>query len=76
MLDCQFIESLDIYQLDPATLVDLKNLQCGSVRRVKLHAFGDLAAMYELAELFPDLTWLSMPSRYGHFSLVRVPLSP
>ncbi|KAJ7863177.1 hypothetical protein B0H13DRAFT_2237154 [Mycena leptocephala] len=55
MLDCQFIESLDIYQLDPATLVDLKNLQCGSVRR--------------LAELFPDLTWLSMPSRYGHFSL-------
>ncbi|KAJ7114089.1 hypothetical protein C8R44DRAFT_710505 [Mycena epipterygia] len=69
MLDCQSIESLDIYQLDPATLVQLKNLQCGSVRKVKLHAFGELAALYELAELFPDLTWLSMPSRYGHFTL-------
>ncbi|KAJ6580843.1 hypothetical protein B0H19DRAFT_1112586 [Mycena capillaripes] len=69
MLDCQTIECLDIYQLDPATLVELKNLQCGSLRKVKLHAFGDLASMHELAELFPDLTWLSMPSRYGHFSL-------
>jgi len=69
MLDCQSIECLDIYQLDPATLVELKNLQCGSVRRVKLHAFGELAALHELAVLFPDLTWLSMPSRYGHFSL-------
>ncbi|KAJ7498097.1 hypothetical protein B0H11DRAFT_1715635 [Mycena galericulata] len=69
MLDCQSIECLDIYQLDPATLVELKNLQGGSVRRVKLHAFGELAALHELAELFPDLTWLSMPSRYGHFSL-------
>ncbi|KAJ7066780.1 hypothetical protein B0H15DRAFT_872452 [Mycena belliarum] len=69
MLDCQLIESLDIYQLDPATLVELKNLQGGSVRQVKLHAFGELAALYELAELFPNLTWLSMPSRYGHFSL-------
>ncbi|KAJ6485542.1 hypothetical protein C8R45DRAFT_996954 [Mycena sanguinolenta] len=68
MLDSP-VESLDIYQLDPTTLVQLKNLQCGSVRQVKLHAFGDLNSMYELAELFPDLTWLSMPSRYGHFSL-------
>ncbi|KAJ7609017.1 hypothetical protein FB45DRAFT_945130 [Roridomyces roridus] len=69
MLECQSIECIDIYQLDPATLVELRNLQGGSVRRVKLHAFGELDALHELAELFPDLTWLSMPSRYGHFSL-------
>ncbi|KAJ7760187.1 hypothetical protein B0H14DRAFT_382499 [Mycena olivaceomarginata] len=69
--DCDQLESLDIYQLDPATLVGLKNLQGAreSVKRVKLHAFGDLAAMYAVAEMFPELTWLSMPSRYGHFSL-------
>ncbi|KAJ7147644.1 hypothetical protein C8R43DRAFT_926134 [Mycena crocata] len=69
MLESVLLESLDIYQLDPATLVELKNVQYGSVRKVKLHAFGELSTMYELAELFPDLTWLSMPSRYGHFSL-------
>ncbi|KAJ7036580.1 hypothetical protein C8F04DRAFT_1094947 [Mycena alexandri] len=69
MLECPELECLDIYQLDPATLVELRNLQGGSVRKVKLHAFGDLATMYELAALFPNLTWLSMPSRYGHFSL-------
>ncbi|KAJ7173440.1 hypothetical protein C8R46DRAFT_1082808 [Mycena filopes] len=63
---------LDIYQLDPATLVELRNLHGGSVRKVKLHAFGDLATMRELATLFPDLTWLSMPSRYGDFSLVTL----
>ncbi|KAJ7230397.1 hypothetical protein GGX14DRAFT_344188 [Mycena pura] len=71
MLESQSIESLDIYQLDPAILVELKNLHCGSVRNVKLHAFGDLPLMYQLAESFCNLTWLSMPSRYGHFSLVR-----
>ncbi|KAJ6621468.1 hypothetical protein B0H10DRAFT_1789720 [Mycena sp. CBHHK59/15] len=68
MLDCQMIESLDIYQLDPATLVELKNLQCGSVRKVKLHAFGELSALYQLSDLFPDLTWLSMPSRVFLFA--------
>jgi hypothetical protein len=71
MLDCDALEALDIYQLDPATLVQLRNVQGGNVRQVKLHAFGELGALYELAELFPDLTWLSMPSRYGHFKLVR-----
>ncbi|KAF8211086.1 hypothetical protein K438DRAFT_1808781 [Mycena galopus ATCC 62051] len=60
MLDCA-IESLDIYQLDPATLVRLKNLQYGSVRKVKLHAFGDLDSMYELAELLDD--WLDLLPR-------------
>src|ERR1700761_1193607 len=71
MLESQSIESLDIYHLDPAILVELKNLHCGSVRKVKLHAFGDLPSMYQLAESFCNLTWLSMPSRYVHFSLVR-----
>ncbi|KAK7031706.1 F-box domain-containing protein [Favolaschia claudopus] len=73
MLESRTIESLDIYQLDPATLVELKNLPFENVRKIKLHAFGDLPSMYELAELFPNLVWLSMPSRYGHFSLVCSP---
>ncbi|KAJ7080890.1 hypothetical protein B0H15DRAFT_996447 [Mycena belliarum] len=80
LADCEFPDrharlpvdkKLDIYQLDPATLFELKNLQGGSVRQVKLHAFRELAALNELAELFANLIWLSMPSRYAHFSPLR-----
>ncbi|KAJ7065435.1 hypothetical protein C8F01DRAFT_1125610 [Mycena amicta] len=72
MLDgCTQLESLDIYQLDPATLIELAEggLRGESIKRVRLHSFGDIDELRRLATLFPNITWLSLPSRYAHFTL-------
>ncbi|KAF7309393.1 F-box domain-containing protein [Mycena indigotica] len=72
MLDgCSHLESLDIYQLDPATLIELAEagLNGEAVRQVRLHSFGDIEELRQLATLFPNISWLSLPSRYTNFSL-------
>ena len=57
----RFIECLDVQSLGSHMFPNLKNLDRGRLRKLKLHSFGDLASIYQLAELFPALTWLSMP---------------
>ncbi|CAK5268073.1 unnamed protein product [Mycena citricolor] len=69
LLESRLLESLDVYQLDPATLLGLGNLPVTNIKQLTLHEFGDLETMRELAALFPNLVWLSMPSRYGHFTV-------
>ena len=59
---CRSIESLDIHSLDARMLLDLKSLNKTALRRLKLHTFGDLSTLYEIAEMFPNIEWLSLPA--------------
>lgn len=70
------VECLDLHDLSPQALLDLENLNTRSVKKLRLHYFGDVAAMHRIAILFPSLTWLSMPSYCGPHNLASIlPLS-
>ncbi|KAF8159886.1 hypothetical protein B0H34DRAFT_655070 [Crassisporium funariophilum] len=58
------IESLDVYSLDAQTLVELKCLNRTSLRKLKLHSFGNMDTLREVAEYFPNIEWLSLPSHH------------
>jgi hypothetical protein len=56
------IESLDILSLDARALLDLKCLDRTCLRKLRLHTFRDISTLYEVAEAFPNIEWLSLPS--------------
>jgi hypothetical protein len=56
------IESLDVYNLDAQTLLELKCVDKKTLRKLKLHSFGNLSTLHELAVHFPNIEWLSLPS--------------
>ena len=56
------IESLDVYSLDAQTLLELRCVQKKTLRKLKLHSFGDMSVLHELAAQFPNIEWLSLPS--------------
>ncbi|PPQ85265.1 hypothetical protein CVT25_010038 [Psilocybe cyanescens] len=55
------IENLDIYSLDAQMLLDLKYIDRTSLRRVNLQTFSDVSILHEIAEVFPNIEWLSLP---------------
>lgn len=73
------LECLDIQSLDAQSLFELRSIDRMSLRKLKLHSFGALSSVHLLADVFPFLTWLSLPSHHlppgaGHpasVSLVR-----
>ncbi|KAF8972701.1 hypothetical protein BDZ97DRAFT_852074 [Flammula alnicola] len=58
------IENLDAFSLDAQNLLDLKFLQPESLRRLKLHTFGDISTLHQIAETFPNIEWLSLPTMH------------
>ncbi|KAF9554956.1 hypothetical protein CPC08DRAFT_643572 [Agrocybe pediades] len=58
------IEKLDIYALDSSTLLELKCLDPESLRRLKISAFGEIDDLRAIAETFPNIEWLSLPSMH------------
>ena len=55
------IEELDIRSLDAQTLLDLKFIEKQSLKRLKLHTFGDISTLHEIAAAFPNIEWLHLP---------------
>ncbi|RDB15909.1 hypothetical protein Hypma_003569 [Hypsizygus marmoreus] len=60
----RFIECLDVWGLDSQSLISLKNVHGPSLLKLKLHSVGSLESLYTLAETFPSIVWLSLPSVY------------
>lgn len=58
------IESLDVHSLDAQTLLELRCVQKKTLRKLKLHSFGDMSILHELAAQFPNIEWLCLPSFY------------
>lgn len=60
------IECLDVLLMkDSSTLFNLKNVNGASLKKLRitdLWGLGSLTCVNRLAELFPDLTWLSLPN--------------
>jgi len=56
------IESLDVYSLDAQTLLELRCVHKKTLRKLKLHSFGDMSILHELAAQFPNIEWLCLPS--------------
>ncbi|KDR67690.1 hypothetical protein GALMADRAFT_1072918 [Galerina marginata CBS 339.88] len=56
------IENLDVLSMDAQTLLDLKCIEKESLRRLKLHTFGDISTLHEIAKSFPNIEWLSLPA--------------
>jgi len=56
------IECLDVFSLGPETLVDLKFLDRRALKRLKLHTLGDISTLRLIADTFPNIEWLSLPS--------------
>ncbi|KAF9461068.1 hypothetical protein BDZ94DRAFT_1221963 [Collybia nuda] len=56
------IEYLDILSLSSEDILSLHLLHRESLRMLKLHALGTLEGIYNLAQTFPNITWLSMPA--------------
>ena len=56
------IESLDVYSLDAQTLLELRCVDKKTLRKLKLHSFGDMSILHELAVQFPNIEWLCLPS--------------
>ncbi|KAJ3507675.1 hypothetical protein NLJ89_g6176 [Agrocybe chaxingu] len=55
------IESLDVAGLDAQMLLGLKCIDRSCLRKLKLHTFGDISTLHELAETFPNIEWLWLP---------------
>lgn len=58
------IEYLDVLSFSSENLSNLHLLHRESLRMLKLHALGSLEGIHNLAEIFPNITWLSMPVVY------------
>jgi len=56
------IESLYVYSLDAQTLLELRCVDKKTLRKLKLHSFGDMSILHELATQFPNIEWLCLPS--------------
>lgn len=56
------IESLDVYFLDAQTLLELQCVDKKTLRKLKLHSFGNMSTLHELATHFCNIEWLSLPS--------------
>jgi hypothetical protein len=55
------VESLNVTLLSPQTLLELKCLDRTSLRRLRMDTIGDLSALREVAEAFPNIEWLALP---------------
>ena len=56
------LECLDVRSVDAQTLASFKTFDRMSLRRLRLHMLGDLQSIHQLAEFFPNITWLSLPA--------------
>ena len=56
------LECLDVRSVDAQTLATFKTFDRMSLRRLRLHTLGDLQSIHQLAEFFPNITWLSFPA--------------
>lgn len=56
------LECLDVRSVDAQTLASFKTFDRMSLRRLRLHMLGDLHSIHQLAEFFPNITWLSLPA--------------
>ena len=56
------LEYLDVRSVDAQTLASFKTFDRMSLRRLRLHMLGDLQSIHQLAEFFPNITWLSLPA--------------
>lgn len=56
------IECLDVYSLDAQTLLELRCVDRKTIRKLKLHFFGNISTLHELAVHFPNIEWLYLPS--------------
>ena len=56
------LECLDVRFVDAQTLASFKTFDRMSLRRLRLHMLGDLKSIHQLAEFFPNITWLSLPA--------------
>jgi hypothetical protein len=58
------VESLYVTSLSPQTLLELKCLDRTSLRKLRLDTFGDIYALHEVAEAFPNIELLALPRVY------------
>ena len=56
------IESLDVYCLNAQSLLELRCVDKKTLRKLKLHSFGDMSTLHELAAEFRNIEWLYLPS--------------
>ena len=56
------IECLDVYSLDAQTLLEMECVDKKTLRKLKLHSFGNMSTLHELAAHFRNIEWLSLPS--------------
>lgn len=56
------VESLDVISLDAETLLELQCVDKKTLRKLKLHSFGSMSTLHELAAHFCNIEWLSLPS--------------
>lgn len=56
------IESLAVYNLDAQTLLELQCVNKKTLRKLKLHSFGNMSTLHDLAAHFHNIEWLSLPS--------------
>lgn len=58
------VESLDVTSLSPQLLLELKCLDRTSLRKLSLDTFGDISALHQVAQAFPNIEWLALPCVY------------
>jgi len=56
------IESLDVYDLDAQSLLELSCVDKKTLRKLKVRFVGNISTLYDLAAHFPNIEWLSLPS--------------
>jgi hypothetical protein len=55
------IEYLDVISIGPENLTGLTCLHRASLRMLNLRLIGSLESVHYLADVFPNITWLSLP---------------
>lgn len=58
------INSLDVMYLDARSLLDLKSLDRNCLTKLRLHILDDLSTLFEVADAFPNIEWLSLPPKH------------
>ncbi|KAF8993773.1 hypothetical protein BDQ17DRAFT_1392538 [Cyathus striatus] len=58
------LECLDVMSVDAEMLIRLQSLDRDALKKLRLHNLGDIEDMQHLAQLFPSITWLSLPSHH------------